>query len=317
MKYDIVTSGYMSIDRILKIESQLRTGYTSIISNSDNTKPFYGGCPINVSYLLAKQGMHPLPIIRVGEDEDTKGFLKYLKDGNVSLNGVRVIKNESSSNCYLISDKENNHVTVFYPGAMDSKYAGELEDWYFENSKMALITVGSYRDNMEFYRKCKKHNLPIVFGTKLDFDAFPMEFLKEILLGSNIIFSNESEAEDIKKILKINELTDVFLIGKADIIVTTLGERGSVFYKKNETGYETGHISTFKVEKVVDASGAGDAFVAGFLLGYLNGKSILEACQMGSVMSSFIIESVGCTTNAPDLEEFNNRLNQYLRSIEK
>ncbi len=312
MGYDIVTSGYISMDRIIKVERPLCPGYTSIISNSDNTRVYYGGCPINISYLLGKMGVKALPIIRVGEDRDTDEFIKYLRVADVMLDAVDVIKDEASSNCYIVSDRDNNHVTIFYPGAMDSKYSREMNDKFFRDSKLGVLTVGSYKDNIEFFIKCKKHNLPIVFGTKLDYDAFPKDFLREVLINSKIIFSNESEAEDIKSVLNVSNITDLFNIGAAEVIVTTLGEKGSIYYEKNYTGFQSEQIKPFRIEEVVDATGAGDAYIAGFLYGYLNNKSVRESCFMGSVMSSFIIERVGCTTNAPKPEEFFSRFERYI-----
>lgn len=315
MGYDIVTSGYISMDRIIKVERPLCPGYTSIITNLDNTRVYYGGCPINISYLLAKMGLSALPIIRVGEDRDTKEFIKYLKAAGVKLDAVDVIKNEASSNCYIVSDKDNNHVTMFYPGAMDSKYSREMDDKFFKSSKLGVLTVGSYKDNMEFFNKCKKHNLPLVFDTKLDFDAFPEDFLRKVLLNSKIIFSNESESKYINQVLNISHITKLFTIGAAEIIVTTLGEKGSIYYKKNDCNFESGVIKSFKVDQVVDTTGAGDAYIAGFLYGFLNNRSIKEACFMGSVMSSFIIERVGCTTNAPEQETFFDRMGEYLKCL--
>ena len=229
MWYDVVTSGYISMDRIIKVRNPIKVGYTSIISNSDNAKVYYGGCPINISYLISKMGLKALPIIRVGDDKDTIGFIKYLQSVDVKLDAIQVIVNESSSNCYIVSDNENNHATIFYPGAMDEKYCLEMDDGFFINSKIAVLTVGSYRDNLEFYNKCKKYKKPLVFGTKLDYTAFPLDFLYEVLINSKIIFSNEAESEDIKEIVNINEITDLFKLGQAEVIITTLGEKGSIY----------------------------------------------------------------------------------------
>lgn len=312
MKYDVVISGYISMDRIIRVANPLKVGYTSIITNSDNAKVYYGGCSVNIACILGKMGLKPLPLIRVGIDRETDEFIEYLKNANVNLDGVEVISGETSSNSYIVSDSDNNHVTIFYPGAMDSKYSVEMDDEFFKNSRFGVLTVGSYEDNLEFYHKCMAYNLPLVFGAKMDYDAFPIELLKEILVNSKIIFSNESEAEEIKSILKIDNITELFSIGNADIIVTTLGERGSIYYKKTENNFESEKIDTCRPEKVVDATGAGDAYISGFLYGYLNGKSVKESCLMGSVMSSFILEKVGCTTNAPTIEQFNSRFNKYV-----
>ena len=64
---------------------------------------------------------------------------------------------------------------------MDGKYAKPLPDELFEDTKLGVITVASRQDNEEFFEKCQKHHVPIVFGMKDDFDAFPEEFLKRLL----------------------------------------------------------------------------------------------------------------------------------------
>ena len=69
MKYDMIISGYVSIDRIIKTKTPVRYGYTSIVENSDNSKIYYGGCPTNIAYLDAKLGLTVLPIIRLGEED--------------------------------------------------------------------------------------------------------------------------------------------------------------------------------------------------------------------------------------------------------
>lgn len=315
MTYDVITSGYVSVDRIIRVENPLKVGYTSIISNRDNAKTYFGGCPINIAFILGKMGLNILPLVRVGEDPDSEAFIQHLKSANVALDAIKVIREETISNCYIVSDKKDNHVTIFYPGAMDSKYSEEVKDEYFQKAKFGLLTVGSYKDNVKFFEKCQKHNVPIIFSTKLDFDAFPIELFKKILQKSKIIFSNESEASNILSILNIDTITDLFEIGDAEVIITTLGEKGSVYYKKNKNDFEKAVVSSYKIKNVVDATGAGDAYIAGFLYGYIKGKDVQESCYMGSVMSSFILENIGCTTNVPTPKTFKQRYEEYLKTI--
>jgi adenosine kinase len=63
----------------------------------------------------------------------------------------------------------------------------------------------------------------------------------------------------------------------------------------------------------VDTTGSGDAFMAGFLYGYLKGRNIKDCCSLGSVLSSFIIEKVGCTTNAPTEQKFLERFDKFIK----
>lgn len=176
MKYDVLTSGYVSMDHIIKIASPLQVGYTSLVTNADNTKIHYGGCGVNIAVALSRLGKKGMPILRVGEDWETNGFKKFLEDAGVPLEGTKVLKDETTSTCYLLQDNNGDHVTVFYPGSMDKKYAGPIPDEFFEETRLGVITVASKPDNRYFADQCKKHNVPIVFGMKDDFDAFPVEF---------------------------------------------------------------------------------------------------------------------------------------------
>ena len=307
-KYDAIISGYVSMDRIIKINTPAKVGFTSIVNNSDNAKIYYGGCCTNIAFLLAKLRKKPLPVIRLGADDLVEtGFLKTLQEIGVCTDGVTVIENETTSNCYLIQDQERNHITIFYPGAMDTKYAGPLDPRLFSDSRLAVLTIGGYQDNVEFFAKCKETNTPLVFGMKSDFDGFPPPFLKEILDYSEMIFTNEVEREEIERLYDLPAITDLFETGRARVIITTLGKHGSRYYVKTENGIETGTVGAAEVGKPVDTTGGGDAYMAGFLFGYLNGDSIEECCRQGSVLSSFIIEKIGCVTGAPSDVEFKER----------
>lgn len=317
MKYDAVINGYVSMDRIIKTNTPLKYGYTSIVVNSDNSKIQYGGCSTNIAYLMARLNMKALPVIRVGrEDYKETGFYDHMNKAGVCLDAVEIVTGETTSNCYLIADSENNHITIFYPGAMDGKYSKSMNPEFFRNSRIGIMTVGAYEDNVEFYRQCKENNVPLVFGMKCDYEAFPEPLFKEILLTSKIIFCNECESGEIIRILKLDEITQLFEKSQAEIIVITLGKKGSVYYHKTKDGIVSHHTEAAEFGKVVDTTGSGDAYMTGFLYGYLNGRNIKDCCSLGSVLSSFIIEKVGCTTNAPTEEEFLERFGQFTKQEE-
>jgi adenosine kinase len=92
----------------------------------------------------------------------------------------------------------------------------------------------------------------------------------------------------------------------AGTIITTLGELGSQVSTRNR---EIG-IPPFKVKKVVDPTGAGDAYRGGLISGLIHGKDIEQCARMGSVCASFAIEYYGTQEYSFTLEEFNERLNR-------
>lgn len=314
-KYDVITSGYVSMDRMIKVCGQPKPGFTSIIQNADNAKIYYGGCSTNIAYALAKLGKKALPILRVGADYKDTGFYDCMDEAGVCLEGLTVVEEDMTSNCYLIENYlDNEHITIFYPGAMDGKYAREMDDEFFKNAKMGVITVGSKEDNTEFFNKCKKYNLPLVFGMKADFDAFPEEFLKELLYYSDIIFTNEVERCTIEKCFGLECITRLLHEGNAKLIVTTLGKEGSLVYRLKDGHVQETRVGILPVEEIVDSTGSGDAYISGFLYGYLNGMSDKEACMCGSIVSSYVIRKMGCVSNVPTEDQLLEELEEMRKS---
>lgn len=300
MKYDVLTSGYVSMDRIIKIDSPARIGYTSLVTNADNVQIQYGGCSVNIAVALSKLGHTAMPILRVGADWESNGFKNFLQEAGVPLDATLVLPEEATSTCYLLQDNNNDHITIFYPGSMDKKYAGPIKSDFFENARYGIVTVASKPDNEYFVEQCQKKQVPIVFGMKDDFDAFPTEFLKRLLQESEIIFTNEVERAIIEELFQLDTIEKLFDIGKVKVLVTTLGKEGSICYERTEDGVKEHHIGICKVEHVVDATGSGDAYISGFMHGYLEHKPVEECCRLGAALASFVIQAVGCCTNIPD-----------------
>lgn len=312
MKVEVLTSGYVSMDHIIKLRTPAKVGFTSIVENQSSAEIFYGGCSVNIAYELCKLGIDSMPLIRVGKDYESTGFKSFLEEAKVPTRGVNIIEEDITGYCYLLQDNNNEHITIFYPGAMDRKYASGFKEELFKDAKLGVITVASIDDNMDFFRKCQKFNIPIVFGMKDDMEAFPEYFLKEILKESKIIFTNEVECEIIKKINGISDIKDLFIDGKVDILVTTLGADGSICYIRKGKNIIEKRIEAIRITNVVDASGGGDAYMSGFLYGYIKGFEPEDCCRLGTITASYIIQKEGCLSNVPDesklLSDFSSRL---------
>ncbi|MFX3617415.1 MAG: carbohydrate kinase family protein [Sporolactobacillus sp.] len=315
MNYDVLTTGYVSMDRIIKINRSAQEGFTSLINNKNHTKIYYGGCSVNIAVALSMLKKKALPIIRVGDDYESIGFKDFLLQHDISLEGLTKIDGELTSSSYLIENPQGNHVTLFHPGAMDEKYSSYLNDHLFENAKLAVMTVGSMRDNQIFFEKCKKHHIPLVFGMKLDTNAFPIAFLIEVLKYATIVFSNDTEKDEIEQQLDCR-ITDLFQKGCAQVIVTTCGSKGSIWYQKNDKGWSSGKLPAYSCQDIVDTTGSGDAYLSGFIYGYLSNYDIATCSGLGATLASFVLESEGCCTNLPSQEDLLERYKNYLTSCD-
>ena len=119
-------------------------------------------------------------------------------------------------------------------------------------------------------------------------DRHKINFLNLVKNSLDITFANEQE---ILSLIDAKNFDDVISFGKnlKKLIVITRGDKGSIAIKNEE-------VVEFGVQKnlnIVDLTGAGDLFAAGFLHGYINNLSMKESLQKGTGMSSKIIQKIG------------------------
>lgn len=302
--YDLIINGYTSFDHIIKLDSQATVGKTSLIKNKESNKFYWGGCSINVSVGLSRLGKKTLPIISVGSDFEKSGFKDFLENEKISNEAIKIIKDDVNPRSFLIQNPDGEHITTFYTGSMDEKFFSEYEDEWFKNSKAALMTVGSKKDNEEFLKKVKKFNIPLYFGMKGDFTAFPIDFIRMIAKESEIMFMNETERNQLVNILELKSIKDLFNNSKLKVLVVTAGSKGSMYIDRNGNSESIGSV---KIKNIVDTTGGGDAFITGFLFAYSNGEDYRTCCEIGAVVSSFVIEKTGCCTNLPNITELEKR----------
>jgi adenosine kinase len=96
------------------------------------------------------------------------------------------------------------------------------------------------------------------------------------------------------------------ILGKADILITTLGEKGSIIKTKKEE-FE---IPPAKPEKVKDPTGAGDAYRSGFIKGLINDWPLKKAGRLASVVSAYAVETYGTQNHAFNWEDIRKRFKE-------
>ena len=119
-------------------------------------------------------------------------------------------------------------------------------------------------------------------------DRHKLSFLNLVKSYLDITFANEQE---ILSLIDSNNFEDVITFGKSigKLVVITRGEKGSIAIR----GDEVFEFGIYKNLNIVDLTGAGDLFAAGFLHGQINNLSIKESLQKGTEMSSKIIQKIG------------------------
>lgn len=261
----------------------------------DTLKKLRGGTAGNIAYNLALFEIPTSILATVGED-----FVKYrefLDKAGVDTSLIRVIKDETTSQANIITDKDDNQITAFYAGAM--KYASKLSI-EGNNFSFCVVSPSDPKALLNFSRQALKKNIPYMFDPGMQLPRLSDDKLREGISGATILIGNDYEMGIVLKRLSssISEL-----VKKTKIVITTLGKEGSLI----NTDKEKLEIKSANPKEVIDPTGAGDAYRAGFLAGYLKGFDLKICGKMGSLAACYAIEKYGTTNHTFSLEEFKSR----------
>ncbi|MGO3732249.1 MAG: PfkB family carbohydrate kinase [Vagococcus sp.] len=306
---DLIGIGYPSIDKIMKLSSSPNFGETAIVINDNSQDPFFGGCAVNITYLLSHFNYRCGLVMTVGNDFESSGFKQFLLDKDISLDYVKMNHQLKTSYTSLLEEPNGDHITLFYPGPMSKEY---YEPYNIQNieSSYGLVTIGELTGNKDFLNVCISKNIPIIFSMKGDFSCLEKDYLIKIFENSELIFMNKAEYDQLNNYLPSPVLT-YFNSGKLNAIVVTDGSNGSTIYLEKEEV----KIPIVNDIDIKDTAGGGDAYIAGFLKDYFVETPNYYRCGVsGSVLSSFIIEEYGCLSNIPSLIDFEKRRKLLLES---
>ncbi|MHC5306333.1 adenosine kinase [Bartonella sp. LJL80] len=191
---------------------------------------------------------------------------------------------ERSMNTYLGACVE------FGPEDVEVSKVAEAKVVYFEGY---LWDPPRAKEAMRLAAKIAHENgneMAITLSDSFCVDRYRDEFLELIRTGTvDIVFANEAELLSLYETSSFDMAMTAIRNDVRGFACVTLGEKGSVVMRRNETF----SVKAYPVDEVVDQTGAGDVYAAGFLYGYTNGLSFEDSARLGSLCASTIIQQVG------------------------
>lgn len=304
-KGKILVSGSIVIDSLFDITSNIKDhinmkngilGTQNFMFTATEKEEYWGGTGGNIAYGLAILGEKPILFSAVGKDFSPH-FKNHLKEVGAEL---RVYEDEKrfTATFYALSDSEKQQIGIFQPGAYGKHIESiplskTLSPKDFSDIKIAIFSPGTAKSilsNMEEFKK-RNSDAKIIFdpGQAL-MASFTKPILEKALSLSDILIANEVEMNQIKNKFGIT-FEHIFKLGIHSVI-ETLGENGSVLHTANKRT----KISTVKAKKVLDPTGAGDAFRAGLIHGMMQDLSLDEAMKIGAKMGAECVAYQGGQT---------------------
>ena len=303
---DIIVSGSMAYDRIMDFPGHFsdhilpeKIHALNVCFQVDGMKEKFGGTAGNIAYALTLMGERPAISATIGRDYHQ--YFKWLAKNGISNETIKIVEDEFTASAYITTDKADNQITGFNPGAM--KYSSSLDfDRLHSKDTLMIISPGNLEDMVNYPRFCKARGIDYIFDPGQSLPMLDGKDLIQTIEGCLILISNDYELDLIMSKTGLSKET---LRRRARTIIVTLGELGSkVFTQEGEIS-----VSAVKPLRVEDPTGAGDSYRGGLISGLIQRKDIEHCARMGSVCASFAVECYGTQEYRFSPEEFNERLN--------
>ena len=243
----------------------------------------FGGCAGNIAYSLKQLGGEPLIMAAIGTDG--QDYLARVRSWNASTEYIRVVEDSYTAQAIIITDIDNNQITAFHPGAMQSAHLTAVP--HRDDISVAIIAPDGRDAMLQHARQLTDAKIPFIFDPGQGLPMFDGTELKDFISKATWVAVNDYEAKMLcdRTGYSLESLSRSHLKG----VVVTLGADGCDIWQQ---GGRT-HVPGVKAEQIVDPTGCGDAFRAALLSGLEKGWSLEDSVQLGNRVGATKIASRG------------------------
>lgn len=273
-----------------------------------------GGCASNAAVNLAKIGVKTSVIGKVGNDGFGSFVVNEIKNAGVITSGIKV-SNKSLTSASVVFVHNNGERSFLHHLGANADFTLDDIDFSIVNQSKILFVAGALLMPMldgiptaELLKNTKEAGVITVMDTAWDSTGKWMKLIEPCLPHLEYFIPSFEEAEMISGKHVPEEIADVFLRYGVKNVVIKLGANGCLI--KSCTG-EKYLIEAFKVDKVVDTTGAGDSFAAGFISGLVHGWNLEMCGKFANAVGAHCVMEVGATSGIRKMDEILNFIKKY------
>jgi adenosine kinase len=305
----ILVTGSIAYDRIMNFPGHFKDNIMPDQIHNLNVSFFvnefresYGGTGGNIAYNLNLLKTNFTTWANVGED--FKNYKQWFLKNNIDISKIKVFEDQKTASAYIITDQTDNQIAGFFPGAMMESIS--LKPIPLKNIELAIVAPQNPIDMVELPLLFKENEIPYIFDPGQQVSSLNGEQLKQSINGSKVLIGNDYE---IKLIQEKTKWTLEYLQKQTEILIITLGEKGSKIYTKKK-GYD---IKPADPENTSDPTGAGDAYRAGLIKGLIEKWPIEKIGKFAGLISVYTVEKYGTQTHEFTWSELEKRYRQNFK----
>jgi adenosine kinase len=250
----------------------------------------FGGCAGNIAYTLKALGGEPLVMAAVGDDG--KDYLARIQSWGASTEFVRTDAGNYTAQAIIITDADNNQITAFHPGAMQSAHLTQVPAR--SDIRVAIVAPDGRDAMIQHAEQLAAAKIPFIFDPGQGLPMFDGNDLKRFVSQATWVAVNDYEAKMLcdRTSQSLEALSASHLRG----VIVTLGAQGCDLW---QNGKRT-HIAGVKATEVVDPTGCGDAFRGALLYGLERDWPLERCIELGNKIGALKIACRGGQNHAVD-----------------
>ncbi len=290
----IGVAGSVGIDHLMsfsgKFTDSLVAGSLEKVSLSflvDSMDVRRGGCAANIAFGMGVLGLNPILIAAVGKD--WADYEAWLSRHGVDTSQVLISSTLHTAHFVVTTDQSLNQIASFFPGAMSEARNIELSPIMDRVGRLDLMVI-SPDDPAAMLRHsdvCRQLGIAFAADPSQQMARMSGEEIKALIDGATYLFMNEYE---LALAMQKTGWSDSQILERVKYRVVTLGAKGA---KVESSAGEFVHVGCPQENSKIDPTGVGDSFRSGFIAGLAWGVSHQRCAQLGALIATYVIETLG------------------------
>lgn len=301
---NLIVTGSLAFDEIMDFRGKFQDHFhperlhqINVSFVVEKLKRQIGGIAANIAYSSSLSADIDIDVISaVGKDGGQ--IIEFLQSQGVGVSGIIRNENDFTAVGKVMTDLSDNQIWAFYFGALAS--SGDLNLSHVNQKSLVVLSPTHEHSFLQVQKYVIKNNIPYVYDPGMALTWITDTDLKEGASHCTYLIGNDYEIAQIEKRFRGPVRA---MLPEKSVIITTLGGEGA----KYESSDKTISAGVYPNTKIVDPTGAGDAFRGGFFGAVVKGDSVENALKRASAVASFAVETYGTVSHEPSKEQIFDR----------
>lgn len=268
-----------------------------------------GGCAANICYGMGVLGLNPVLIAAVGKD--WPDYEAWLSRHGVDTSHTLVSETLHTAHFMVTTDDDLNQIASFFPGAMSEARNIELQPIMDKTGRFDIIVISpdDPAAMLNHSDVCRAQGIAFAADPSQQMARMSGEEIKLLIDGASYLFLNEYE---LALAIQKTGWSDREILERVKVRIVTLGSKGA---KVESAAGDFVHVQCPKERSKSDPTGVGDSFRSGFIAGLAWGLNHERCAQLGALIATYVIETIGTQEYRFTSAEFVTRFSEAYGEI--